>query len=217
VLNQAIGTMPKLTKQHRAALAVCFFVRTLRYAGPFDLSSFYQYVASHLDPFVEIMPNTRGDYRYLDSLGLGLFSIASTQLAPVFRRGAFGFFIRGFTSDQTAEEWRPHLNDASIFIPCLRDSAKLQINARSHYEVDELVSAKNIQSLAKFAATGQMLDDEVAADLISNVPVMAHLFQKWATNPALPGFSLTAVGTAVAHACQRQIATANLPLENFLA
>jgi hypothetical protein len=44
VLNQAIATLPKLTKKQRAAATVIFSVRHTQYAGPFDLSAFYDYL-----------------------------------------------------------------------------------------------------------------------------------------------------------------------------
>lgn len=215
VLNQAIVTLPKLTNQQRAALAVVFFVRNSRFVGPLDLPSFYRYVTDYLAPFVDTMPVKRGDYLYIQYTGVGAIGLPSIALEDAFYESAFGYFANGFTKEAAPSPWGEFLDDPEVFMPCLRDSGRLQIRARSLSEVAELGHAKGIPTLVTHAATGRMQPNEIKGDLISRVPSLAKLFDNW--GPGLSQFELTAVGIAIAHACQRRVVSGSTSLDVFLS
>jgi hypothetical protein len=220
VLNQAIATLPKLTKKQRAALAVLFFVKCTRYDGPLDLASFYGYVSDYVAPFVDEMPETLADFRYMQYTGVGSLSIASTTLEGAFYNQAYGYFVKGFTRDEAAAPWMPFLDDSAVFAPCLRNPQKLQINARSHSEVRELSEAKGIPTLMTHIDLGRMYEPQIKADLIAQIPSLEKLFDIWRPDPStlgpLANFELTAVGIAIGHACQRSAVGEVTPLEVFL-
>jgi hypothetical protein len=228
VLNQAVSTLPKLSKQQRAILAVLFFTDNPSYAGPFNLESFYGYVADCLVPFVELLPEKSSEIGYMAYTGVGSIAAGSITLEDMFYRSEYGFFTNGFTREGTdaahrlpnpiAEPgWVPFLADSDIFIPCVRNSEKLQINARSLSGVQELAHAKNIPTLVTHQDTGRMQEPEIKADLITRFPAMEKLFDKW-DSLGLCRFDLTTVGIAIGHACQRKVvgSAASTPLEAFL-
>jgi hypothetical protein len=216
VLNQAISTVPKLTSQQRAALAIVFFLRYSRFVGPLELDAFYRYVTGYLAPFVDSMPEKTGDYLYMQYTGVGAVSLGSVLLEMSFYDSAFGYFANGFAREVAALPWQDHLDDPEIFMPCLRDSSKLQIRARSTSEVAELAEKKNLPTLVTHAATGRMQPNEIRDDLISHVPSLAKLFNNW-DSLGLSHFELTAVGIAIAHACQRRLVSDSAPLDVFLS
>jgi hypothetical protein len=167
VLNQAVSTVPKLTKQQRAALAVLFFTDVAWYDGPFDLTSYCAYVADFLVPFVELLPEKSSDLGYMQYTGVGWLAAGSVTLESTFYNSEYGFFTNGFVPEGTdaahglpnpiAEPgWVPFLADPDIFIPCVRNSEKLQINARSLSDVQQLAHAKNIPTLVTHQDTGRM-------------------------------------------------------------
>ena len=214
ILNQAIATVPKLTKQERSALVVMFFVNHSRYTGPFDLPSFYNYVSEYLAPFVAEMPERYADLAYMQYTGVGSVNTASTMLAEVFYYQAYGFFVKGFERETAPEAWIPALSDPDIFIPCLRDPRKLQIKARSRAELVEIALAKDFPSLVSVDVQ-RMYVQEVEEDLVAHVPALARLFALW--DPiGYSHFGLTAVGIAIAHASQREVVGHNAPLDAFL-
>jgi hypothetical protein len=215
VLNQAIITVPKLTKQQRAALAVVFFVKHTRYAGPFDLSSFYRYIVGHLVPFVAEMPENLADFRYMQYTGVGSLGIGSTMLGQAFYNEAYGFFVKGFLRKEAAAPWTSFLDDNEVFMPCLRDSQKLQIKARSLSDVQELAEAKKIPTLLTHIDLGRMYEHEINEDLITHVPSLEKLVHKW-DSVGFSNFDLTAVGVAIGHACMRKVVGDVTPLEQFL-
>jgi hypothetical protein len=127
--------------------------------------------------------------------------------------------MKGLTQDELAKEWISRfLDDSDVFIPCLRDPAKVQINVRAMAAVNALASSKNIpaQILMEFANKGMMTMPEIQADLTSKVPVITELFDKWDSS-CLANFQLATIGIAIGHACQRQVVTDGAPLETFLS
>jgi hypothetical protein len=219
VLNQAIATLPKLTKRHRAATTVIFATKYTQYAGPLDLSTFYDYLTQYLVPFVADIPESSADFGYMEYTGVGsVITFASVILANVYGEQACGFFSNGFTREAAPEPWTPFLDDPEVFVPCLRDPKKLQIRARSMTEVLELSKTKGIPTLVTNAKTGRMQQPEIKDDMIAHLPSLEALFERWGDSGTseLASFGLTAVGIAIGHACQRKIVGEMTPLEHFL-
>jgi hypothetical protein len=218
VLNQAVATLPKLTKKQRSATAIVLCVKYTRYTGPFNLSDFYDYVGRYLGPFVDDIPETPGDFGYMDYTGVGsVITLSETPLAMAFQELASGFFSTGFSREDAPEPWIPFLDDPEVFMPCLRDPQKLQIRARSMVEMRELAEARNIPTLIT-SAGARMNINEIRTDMVAHVPSLETLFDKWGSSgiPSLATFNLTSVGIAIGHACQRKVVGSMTPLESFL-
>ena len=180
VLNQAIATLPKLTKAQRAATTIAFSARYTRYVGPFTLAAFYKYLIEYLVPFVVDIPDSTADFGYMEYAGLGsVNTFMMAALADAYAEQACGFFSNGFSKEIVHESWTPFLDDPEVFMPCIRDPEKLQIRARSMVEVGELAEAKGIPTLVTYAATGRMLSAEIQADMITHIPSLGTLFEKW--------------------------------------
>jgi hypothetical protein len=220
VLNQAVTTLPKLTKKQRSAVAIVFVVKNTRYAGPLTLSGFYEYLTHYLAPLVDELPESSSDFGYMQYTGVGsVNSIQPVTIEGAYYQTAYGFFSNGFTGKVAPEPWRPFLDDPEIFMPCLRDPQKLQIRAGSMSEVKELAKAKNIPTLVTNAATGRMQEPDIRGDMIDHVPSLRILFDKWPDESGGGGistFQLTAVGIAIGHACQRKVVGDVGLLDTFL-
>jgi hypothetical protein len=125
VLNQAIATVPKLTKQQRAATTVTFSTKYTRYKGPFDLSAFYDYLGQYLVPFIDDVPVSSADFGYMEYTGVGsVINFAGIMLSDVYAGQACGYFSNGFTKETAPDTWIPFLDDPEVFMPCLRDPQK---------------------------------------------------------------------------------------------
>lgn len=216
VLNQAIATLPRLTKSQRAALCAIFIVRHTRFVGPFEMPAFYGYMAECLVPFVDEVPDKMTDYGYMQSMGVGATSLGSITIEAALYEHSYGYFSKGFTREQAAAPWVAFLDDPDIFMPCLRDRQKLQIRARSLAEVRELAAKKDVPTLVTHAATGRMQEPEMKADLIANVPRLKVLFDKWDGPAKISNFEINAVGIAIGHAVYRQVTGSEVPLDLFL-
>jgi hypothetical protein len=217
VLNQAIATVPKLTRQQRASLAVIFFVRSSRYVGPLKLSSFYTYTKRYLAPFVEQLSVTYSDFGYMQYAGVGALGLASVLLGDAFYQSGSGYFTKGFRREEVPTPLIPFLDDSEVFIPCLRDPERLQINARESSEVNALSVAKNIPELVEYEDHGRMFEQDIRDDLVAQIPSLELLFSLWkADSMGFAHFDLTAVGIAIGHASQRKVVGDSAPLEEFL-
>lgn len=214
VLNQAIATAPKLTKNQRAALAVVFLVKHTKYGGPFDLSSFYDSLAEHLAPFVAEMPEKNAELRYMQYTGVGSPSFGSMMLGQAYYIQAYGFFVKGFTREEAPEPWVPFLDDPEVFMPGLRDPSKLQINARSQSDLAQLSDAKQILTLLTHKDLGRLYEHEIKEDLVAHVPALRKLVDIW-DSVGFSNFDLTAIGLAIGHATLRKLADPS-PLADFL-
>jgi hypothetical protein len=103
---------------------------------------FYQYVSRNLVPFADIGSNKRIDYQHIQAAGVGTFSGSTLRLEQALSRTFYCFFTDGFTPDQLPKRARRDvdnpLDDPPVFIPCLRNKEKLQVNAISIDDVGEL-------------------------------------------------------------------------------
>jgi hypothetical protein len=219
VLNEAITVLPKLSIRQRKSIALWFFIRYARYVGPLDLNLYYASLADGVSDFVGMLSDRRADYEHIQATGAGAISAFSWQIGPVFTASASGFFTNGFTEDQIDDDLRQLLSDRDIFIPCIRDPMKWQVNVTSQQDAGPIASAKNIGPgrLENLAGLGWMPAPEIQADVISRIPETKRLFDCW-SDPAssLEHFELTSVGKAIGHAYWRQATGASAPLDIWL-
>ena len=217
VLNEAIAMLPKLSIRQRKSIAVCFLIRHTRYTGALNLGFYYDYLARNLTPFAESLSDNSVDYQHIQSAGAGWISSLSLELGRAFTDDARGFFTRGFTE----VDLPPFLDlrDSEVFVPCIRNSQKWQLNVLSKEHVIELGAKKRApEILDELSRRGIMSYREIQLDLESHIPCMKVIFERWNNNNSvLKFFQLTSVGIAIGHAYWRQAAgTAAAPLGVWL-
>jgi hypothetical protein len=221
VLNEAIAVLPKLTARQRATIAICFVVRYTQYTGPLDLDSCFVYIDHNIVPFIELTSDKMADYQHIQSSGVGVIDSYPNRLGNIFSRIFCGFFTNGFTADElppVAREYlREHEGNSRILVPCLRNSRKLQINSPSLQGITELSAAEGADrgQLVSLSAFGLMHESEIKADLISRLPEMSVLLERWDNTP-LEQLELTTVGLAIGHSYWRQITGGSVPLDIWL-
>jgi hypothetical protein len=184
----------------------------------FDLESFYGYI-KQWDPVLDIGSTRRADYQHIQSAGAGsLSSIASIDVEPVFEEAARGFFTKGFTIDQVPDNLHEFLSDPEVFISCLRDGDRIQVNCRSLAEISDLEMKKGMpaQSLANLSMIGVMTYEEIRNDLVSRVAKFGSFLDNWKSS-GLSNFELTTAGIAIGHAYYRHVTgVPNAPLDSWL-
>lgn len=220
VLNQAIATLPKLSISQRKSIAVCFFIRYTRYTGSLNFALYCATLTQGLLPFADMLSGRRADYQHIQSAGAGWVSAFTLELGAAFSETARGFFTTGFTADQVPEELRQYLSDSDIFVPCLRDPEKLQVNSPTRQGVVDLAAAKGVDqgALERLSTVGLMPTPDIRSDLISRLPFIDAIFDRWnKPDSLLQHFELTSVGMAIGHAYWRQVSgNTNVPLDIWL-
>ena len=94
--------------------------------------------------------------------------------------------------------------DSRIFIPCINDPSKMQVNANSKESLE--IKFEKFQiipedrgKIIKLFDKNKMNETEIKEKCIEIKPYMATLFDVW-SNSAMKRFSLTSVGIAIGHA-----------------
>ncbi len=232
VLNQAIECLPRLTAEQRKALAISFLVRHTAWAGPLALPLFYHQIATNLACFVDIGSLKLIDCQYAQSAGVGAVTQFHLKLEDALWQTYCGFLFKGFSVYQAESQLRTHdlddrqirerIEDRSVFIPCIRNAEMLQFNAVSLNNVKELQSAKGLAGrpgsagpLETLCLYGRISDQEMKEDIVSHVPAMSQLFDRW-NSSGLSNFELTAVGIAIGHAYWRQTTGGTASLDTWL-
>jgi hypothetical protein len=134
--------------------------------------------------------------------------LGSIRFLEAVSRQARGWFTRGFTLSEIPPPLNEAVDDRRIFMPCIRDSPRLQLTAMHENDIQLLASsvvrdAHPVQ-LHQLHGHGAMSEDEIRHDLLLHVPELADLIEEWDGSP-LHQLTLTSVGIAIGHGYWRLI------------
>jgi hypothetical protein len=209
VLNEAITTVPKLTRDQRCAIAVCFMIRYTRYAGPLDLAAFYWNLERNLAPFVDNLPTKMSAYHHMKYAGVAsLDGLLPTSIERQIFEVSSGYFTLGFSRELVPEQLRGQLANRNMFVPCLRDENSLQVNVRSFDETQNLTpDAAIADDLRQLAVMGVMGPPDIRTEIVGRVPLLTPLFNAWDNTDFrdIRSMGLTTVGLAIGHAFWRHV------------
>lgn len=219
VLNEAITAAPKLTVDQRAALAVCFLVRYTRYSGPGTLEAYYDTIVEKGLRLLALgLPRKASAYQHIEYVGAGAVGMGSISVGQALASDR-GFFTKGFTEDEVLEPLREFIGDSRVFVPCLRDAAKMQLNVSHEDNISDALEAIGRPDLEapykQQLMTGAMSPEEVESDVSARAPEVAELIEAW-KNSSLPNLTLTTVGIAIGHAYWRRVTGQSAPLSIWL-
>ena len=120
---------PKLTSEQLAVLSIiCLFSYTINHTIV-NQESFFQYLDKHVEPFSERMTKKVTCYQHLEYTGCGTISLLNKNLADIFKANYGGIFSKGFEEKTILERGISIQLENPIFIACLNDKTKIQINA----------------------------------------------------------------------------------------
>jgi hypothetical protein len=206
VLNESLVVVSKLTSEQISTLTVCFLIRHCR-SHPANHDAFSQYFEKHLTPFVHLMTTTRGSFQHLASTGCGSISIGEASLETILRANYSGLFNKGFDPLKIQELG---LNSyPTMFVKCLNDNAKLQVNALDIEALNVSLSNLNITEDHKVAIktlfeSNIMSDAEIREKAIEISPIFGELFPKW-NDTSFKNFMLDSIGISIGHANLKRV------------
>jgi len=204
VLNESLNTAPKLTENQLAALAVIFL---FKYTQNFSIRNHEllgKYLDMHVFPFVSKVVKNDACYQHLEFSGCGSIGLGQRSLEEILGKTYQGQFLKGFDEKEVTDMGVSIGLDPRLFIPCLNDPLKFQVNANSKKLLEETFDKHaivpddriKISSLFDF---GKMNNTEIKEKCIEIRPYMAELFETWSES-AMKHFMLTSVGIAIGHA-----------------
>ena len=219
VLNGAIETLPKLTSVQRRALALRFLFGHVGFTDLVAIEEFYAMVIQW-SPTFDISALKRADLQYLQAAGAGSLGISSASLGMLLANNFRGLYCTGFIAEDIPEALRTFTDDKEVFITCVRDEEKLQVNAVGARNVYDIQERKGITSnaLEGFAKGRVMNQQDILAEMEDRIPDIAMVVDRWEKS-GLANFELTAAGLAIGHAYWKQIvpADASAPLDIWLS
>lgn len=204
-LGEAIHVAPKLIPSQMATLALVF---NLNYTVLRSVTN-HEKLADHLKTV--ILPLFRygvslkeSEFQHLNYAGCSQFETFSRKLPEQIRIAYTGLFMKGFTG----EELPPTKQGGSfleqypnLFIPCLNDQTKIQINALEKNDLEEDIKVQggdrdDQATLVSLFEKNQMNDEETMTLILQLVPEMQELSEYW-ENSAISRLALTSVGIVI--------------------
>jgi hypothetical protein len=204
VLNESIAVAPKLTNDQLAALSITFIFKHTIYHGIDSLDSLNNYLDIYIQPFISLLNKREACYEHLAYSGCGSIEIGSIDISNVFLQHYAGLFSKGFEKDLIQQSKIGLTEYAPIFIPCLHDQTKIQINALNEdvlkSETERMgISLEDTNKLLDLSKKFLMKSDEVKDYLKKVRPYMDNLFDVW-DNSLMKNLTLTSVEIAIGHA-----------------
>lgn len=229
VLNDAIETAAKLTDAELAALSLAWRLLNTRWLGMDSLESLREFLEREVAPFVDDLPDGEASYLHMQYLGC-LGTVMSTQTPEGAFLSAYpGIFSNGFTVEEIDAALLEQLGEhrpvsvaepGPFFIPCLRDPAKLQVNALFDENIEGAVVSLGVEAAAPglkaLMPRNQMTPQDARAWLAEQHTCMPALFDKWEKG-GVGSVRLTSVGMAIAHSNYRRVTGLSSPLSIWVS
>lgn len=210
VLNESLVTAPKLTEGQLANLAVMFRMRYSRHLLAGNHAQFGAFLDKNIQPFVTKMVKNTANFQHLEFAGCGSVQMGEATLEEAFRNNYGGLFSKGFEGSELEKQSVMNGLDARLFINCLNNSSKLQVNALSKNALEQklkeyAVGFEDAHKIEELYVSSLMTDGEIRQKVTEIRPYMATVFEYWSGSD-MKSFNLTSVGIAIGHANIKRVA-----------
>ncbi len=205
VLDEAITTIPKLTKEQIGTLSVIFLTKRVIYDDDnCNTEKLINILIQYYQPFISDLSKNINCYLHLEYASCGKISIAGESIIESFKKHYGGVFNKGFDKEQLNTIKISEEVKNKIITICLNDKNKLRINAMNTNKAIELINKNKINDdtkakLLNLNASNLMNNNEIKQLFIDKHKHMERLFDVY-DNSYLKRFNLTSVGVAIGHA-----------------
>lgn len=204
VLNESLAVAPKLTPDQLAALSIVFLFKYTIQRGIGSHEALLDYLDHYVAPFVGHLSAKAAGFQHLEYSGCGTVGIGSVNLGEVFRIHYGGLFSKGFDRAQLEAKQVTIPNSSSMFIQCVNDPSRLQVNAINvdviRSKCSEMsISSEDTEKLVALHNETLMAHNEVQEHIVKSRDYMNQVFEIW-SNSSMNVFTLTSVGIAIGHA-----------------
>lgn len=210
VLDECLSTAPKLTEEQLASLSMVFLFKYTISNAVGNHAALGDYFDRFTRLFSSKLSRKDASFRHLEFAGCGAVSLGRATIEHCLLGSYRGLFAKGFDLKELEGRGVSISAFPNLFIRCLNDAEKLQVNALNQQQLDPMLQVlaasddekSKIRSLFDF---NPMSEDEIRAKCIVIRPYMADLFEAWSQSNA-SAFTLTSVGIAIAHANIKRVA-----------
>ncbi|MEU4517382.1 LPO_1073/Vpar_1526 family protein [Amycolatopsis sp. NPDC024027] len=237
VLNEAISTVRKLTREGIAALTVAFVAQRVQFADVVDLADLNARCKRALFPLFDTdlprwQPGAQAELNHLMAVGCATLLAEEQTLQCILVKsypGLFqeGHFRRAISSDLLTVSDRMVRDYQSIplFVPCAQDENKLRVNALNRANAETLIRTyarpdeerELVEEYLFLLENGVLNLDQVRDRLTELDHEWETLMFIWEDHPWLSRLEPTSVGLAIAHAnWARLLGYETVPLDDWL-
>lgn len=210
VLGESLNTAPKLTEGQLAALAIMFVFRHTQNHGVNNIQRLGEYFDKFIKPFANKIKENMAWYQHLEFTGCGNIGLGTLALERAIGTTYQGLFLKGFDKSEIDNQKISIGILPELFLPCLNDPAKLQVNAVNHEALQRVfdkcsINDEDKQKIKSLFDQPKMSEEELRLKCISIRPYMENVFKVWSDSP-MKNFTFTSVGIAIAHANVKRMA-----------
>jgi hypothetical protein len=210
-LNEAIGTVGKLTPEQYDVLSVIWVARYVHSGSVIDTKTLGEWLDTTIGPIRGSIPPTVSSIRHLEYAGCVSVSIGSVNIADLFAKTYAGVFSKGF-STQDAEEFAavyPGELPGDMFVPHELDDSLLRLAVGSEMAIRNaqqagMITEEQADAIVAFMLSHQMTSTETGPLIRRASEVGGELLDAY-ENSDLKNVALTSVGIAIAHSNLRRV------------
>ena len=204
VLNESLSVAPKLTPDQLSVLSLVFLFKYTKQLGIHNRKELFAYLDRYVTPFADSITDKVACYQHLEYSGCGTVGLGSNNLPSIFRIHYGALFSKGFEEPQLLGKQLSIPSSHPIFIPCVNDSTRRQVNGMNEEIIRSEckrmgISDDDTGKLVALHTEVLMNEDEIRTAICDERPFMRKVFDIWGTS-GMSHFTLTSVGMAIGHA-----------------
>lgn len=211
-LGEAIQIAPKLIPSQMATLALIFVVGYTRNFSVNNHQSFSEYLKSTvLLLFDSGISQKESEFQHLNFTGCSQQSAFSRNLIGLLKGAYPGLFMKGFDKEEIPKAKSGHslFDTYPLFMPCLNNTGKFQINAMTQDFLSEQIQKMSIPledaNILTELFDKNLLPDNASQELVEKlVPKMRDVFTYW-DNGDIKHCFLSSVGIVIGAEYAQQI------------
>ena len=222
-LGEAIQVAPKLIPSQMATLALTFVVGYTRNLSIESHKSFSEYLKTNVLLLYERgISQKASEFQHLSFTGCSQQSAFERSLIGLLKGAYQGLFMKGFDKEKIpkAKCGQSLFDLYPLFIPCLNDKSKFQINTMTEEILFEQIQKMSIPledatALTTLFKENILPDNEAQALVEKLVPQMKGVFEYWDKGEIKHCF-LSSVGIIIGAEYAHQITNRNYDLKIWI-
>ena len=187
-------------------LALCFRLRYTRNNIINNLPTFFNYIQEQILPHVPNAIDKISSFQHLVYTKTASIDLGEISLENIFIETYGGLFLSGYIPEELNDFPKKY---PDLFIQCIQDPSKIQINSISREALDEQLSSINNlpdedkRFIQEHFSNNLMSQNTIKDFICSNIPSSKMLFSQW-NDTSLKHLTLTSVGIVLgANRCKQ--------------
>lgn len=203
-LGESIKTAPLLLQTQMNTLALSFIITQTISLSVNSHEKFKQYLKNAIVPIYNSgVSESNSEFQHLTYSRCATITAFSSSIVSALGETYSGLFSKGFSREAIPDVNGKSLYEKypNLFIPCLNDPSKLQINSINDEKLTEKLETFDIDDGSKekflsLAKHNKMTEDEIKGKIIELCPEMEEIIKYW-DKTSIANLNLSSVGIVI--------------------